>query len=418
VSVRSRRLLIAAACFALSAGAAFAQGLRARDRSFEASETLAADLRRARIHAGPFYLLSSIQLSDLGYEQQFFLPTAQQSGGFSADIAAPQKLYFVPARKTIYALTFTPEYAIFSRAGGAHQWGYLARGEAHYLLNHFYFNPYVQHSDRLVAAIGEIDRVVTQRENSVGLNGEYRYSSKTRLIYAASGNRFTFPGGSRYQPTDVSLLPELDRNEHNYRATLRHQTFPLTALTMTGEWSDYSFRNAPQKDSRRRFFGPGFVYDSGRGTLRAQVGPGQLNFDQPGIKDFKGVLGNASYGHRVGARANLSLAAERDVDFSIYGANNYYIADRASFLFEHQTTRRLTLRAFSTAGRDLYDIPTIGPAGLVRRHDQMSFTGVGWRYSFRHLRTGFDVGYYQRQSNVDIDEQNGIRLALQLSFSP
>ena len=63
------RLWVAAACFAIGSSA-WAQAVRSRERTFEASETLAADLRRARVHSGPFYLLSNLQFSDLGYESQ------------------------------------------------------------------------------------------------------------------------------------------------------------------------------------------------------------------------------------------------------------------------------------------------------------------------------------------------------------
>ena len=60
-----------------------AQELRDRDRSLAASRRVAEDLRKARMHYGPFYLLSSIQLSDIGYSQEFFVPTADDSSGFS-----------------------------------------------------------------------------------------------------------------------------------------------------------------------------------------------------------------------------------------------------------------------------------------------------------------------------------------------
>src|SRR5437762_6208861 len=122
----------------------WAQNLRSRERTFEASETLAADLRRARIHSGPFYLLSYLQFSDLGYDSQFFFPTSEQGGGLSLAVSAPQKLYFVPAKKTVYAISFTPEYAFFSK-GASNAWGYLVRGDAHYLLNHIYLNAFAAH---------------------------------------------------------------------------------------------------------------------------------------------------------------------------------------------------------------------------------------------------------------------------------
>ena len=51
-------------------------------------ELIHEDLRRARMHYGPFYLLSSIQLADIGYDQDFFVPTSDTSSGFSFGISA------------------------------------------------------------------------------------------------------------------------------------------------------------------------------------------------------------------------------------------------------------------------------------------------------------------------------------------
>lgn len=424
------RLFVAAACLAI-ASSALAQAVRSRERTFEASETLAADLRRARVHTGPFYLLSYLQFSDLGYDNEFFFPTGDQAGGLSFAISAPQKLYFVPARKTIYSITFTPEYAVFSgdSANVSNAWGYLVRGDAHYLLNHLYINAYATQANKLQALSGEINRIATQREETVGVTGELRYSSKTHAFYSFSGRRFSYPA-SRYQPTDTGAgvdftgapinIFELDRRERNARLSLLHHTFPLTSLTLATEWNRYTFPNSTERNSTRRYAAPGFLYDSGRTTIKGEAGPAVLHFEVPGSPDFHGVVGHASLGHRLGPKTTMTLAADRDVDFSIALAERYYTADRALFALDRQATRRLTLRFSSTYGRDVYPALTLNPANsqLARRVDDFSFTAVGWRYTLRHARGGFDIGYYRRRSNFDIDEQSGIRLAIALSLSP
>lgn len=421
------RLTIAAACIAIGS-TLFAQTTRSRDRTFEASETLAADLRRARIHTGPFYLLSYLQFSDLGYESQFFFPTSQQGSGLSLAVAAPQKLYFVPARKTIYALTFTPEYAFFTKGSG-NGWGYLARGDAHYLFNHLYINPYVLQSNKLQALSGEINRVVTQRSETAGVGGEFRYSSRTHVFYSFSGQRYTYPA-SRYQPTltgagvdiggFVVPIEELDRRERNARLSILHHTFPVTSLTLAGEWNHYQFPNAVERTSTRHYVAPGFIFDNGRTQLKGEAGPAVLHFETPGASDFRGVTGNLNYSHRLGTKMTLTAAAERDADFSIAPTERYYVADRGNIGLERQASRRLTLRFFSSVGRDLYPALTFNPlnATFARRNDEFSYTGIGWRYTMRHARGGFDIGYYQRKSNFGIDEQSGIRLAIALSLSP
>jgi hypothetical protein len=408
----------------------FAQGVRSRERTFEASEVLAADLRRARIHAGPFYLLSNIQFSDLGYESQFFFPSAEQGSGFSLVVSAPQKLYFVPARKMIYSLTVTPEYAFFNRNGGNGDspWGYLVRGDAHYLLNHIYINAFAVQSNRLQALSGEINRVVTQRDETAGVTGEVRYSSKTRAFYTFSGRHTTYPS-SRYQPSDlITGVPgirgnifELDRRERNARVSLLHHTFPLTSLTLAAEANKYTFPSSAAHDSTRRYVAPGFSFDSGRTTLKAEAGPAVLHFYTPTLTpDFHGIIGNATLGHSINPKTTLTLAADRDVDFSIAVGELYYVGDRALFALDRQATRRLSLRVSSTVGRDVYPAATFNPASAFfeRRRDEFSFTAIGWRYTLRHVKGGFDIGYYQRRSNFGIDEQNGIRLGIALSLSP
>jgi len=417
VRVRSRRLLLTAVfLFAAIAPPAIAQ-LRDRDRTFEASEKLATDLRKARLHWGPFYLLSYIQFSDLGYDQTYYFPTKDQTAGFSLAVSAPQRLYFVPNRKSIYALEATPEIGFFSGKGSHKQFGYLLKGDANYLLNHVFADFFVQRSSLLQALTGEINRIATQTETSGGVNGELRYSTKTRLLYKAVVRKQKYPM-TEYQPTDVSIA-KLDREQHEYGLSFRHRTFPLTSLTLNATRTDYSLPNAPEKSGKRVFFGPGFLYDSGLTTMNGQIGPARFTYDQPGQHSFSGVLGNFALNHRVSTYTSWDFDAARDLEISIFTANNYYVTDRLHLGGQRQMTRRLTILAGTTYGRDTYDVPVIvnGIPG-IRRRDNMFLASVGWRYALRHARGGFDVAYYKRTSNVGIDEENGIRLLLQLSLSP
>jgi len=430
--VRVQQRVIIAMMMLVVSTSAVAQGLRDRDKTFDASEQLAADLRKARVRWGPFYLLSYLQFSDLGYNQTYFIPTSDQTGGFSLAISAPQRLYFVPTRKMIFAVETTPELAFFRALrtptvdpdGTVHQhskfttqFGYTLRGDAHFFFTHLYVDGFAIGSNHLQALTGEINRIATEKQRSGGVTGEARYSTRTRLIYNATVTKISYPD-SRHQPdgVDVALL---DRTEHDYRATLRHQTFPLTRLTFAGERSDYSFDNSPQKSGHRTFFGPGAIFDNGATTASVEAGPMRLTYSVPGQKEFSGLVGNTSINHRVNTRLSWNAAANRDAAISIFQGNNYYIADRLHAGTDYQLTRRLTLLAGSTWGRDLYDVEApVAGIGTIRRRDTFSFTSVGWRYGFRHIRGGFDVGYYRRTSNVDIDQQNGIRLIVQLSLSP
>src|SRR5262245_24037248 len=127
VSVRGRwqRVAVAVASVVSATGSVAVQAqdvvLRDRDRTLQVSRQIAEDLRRARIHYGPFYLLSSIQLADIGYDEEFFVPVADTTSGFRFGISAPQRLYFTPNRKTYFSVEATPQWSRFGGLSAPHQ---------------------------------------------------------------------------------------------------------------------------------------------------------------------------------------------------------------------------------------------------------------------------------------------------------
>lgn len=414
---QGKRLLIVALVLCAFTRSARAQnGLRDRERAFSASQEIARDLRKAHFHHGPFYLLSTFQLSDIGYDSNFYVPTADRQSGFSFGIQAPTRLYIVPSKKTVYSIDVKPEWSFFRHGVKSVEFGYSARADAQYLLNHLYLDVYASSADQLRADVAEIARLLTERAASYGVSGELKYSSRTSVTFNAATLTTAYPL-SAIQPAGVPV-DLLNRNGHNYRVAVNHKTFPLTALFLTGEFSDYSFANAVFKNGRRTFAGAGFVNDNGRAVTRFEAGEGKLDFFRPGQHDFQGALGNLSSSRKFGNSTTGSVAVSRDLDFSVFLFNNYYIADRFNTSLVYDLTRRLTLQAQVAIGRDLYDTPVNGPHGFLKRRDEFSFPSVGFTYGFARLRGGLDIGYVRRTSNFDVNLDHGMRLLFRLSLTP
>lgn len=391
------------------------EGLRDRDPTFAASKQIASDLNRAFAHSGPFYLLSHIQISDLGWSDELYLPVAAASKGLTFAVSAPQRLYFVPSRKAVYSIEVVPSYSFIKKPNGGNQFGWTARGDAQYLLNHLYLDLYAEGNNDLRVSSAEINRIVTERNREIGGKGEFKYSTRTSLLFSADHRTTRFPL-DRFQPAEVvTILPLLDRNENNYRVSLLHKTFPVTSLLLAAERSDYTFPSFSSHDAVRTYTAAGFVWDHGRERWHLEAGPAKLNFKTVGVKDYSGVIGNTDASFRVAERTVLNMAASRDLDFSIFDQNTYYLFDRAQATIGYAATSHLTLRVISEFGRDSYEVPVNG----IFRRDAYSFNGVGWDYSARHAQGGFDVGYFRRTSNVTEGErQHGIRLLAHLSFMP
>jgi hypothetical protein len=390
-------------------------GLRDRERAFSASQQIADDLRKAHFHHGAFYLLNTIQLSDIGYDSSFYVPTADRQSGFRFGIQAPTRLYIVPQKKTIYSIAVRPEWSVFSRGNKRNVFGYTARADAQYLLNHVYLDFYATKADQLRADVAEIARLLTEKSSGGGLSGELKYSSRTSVTFNAATSKSSHPLTAIQPDLPVQLL---DRSQHDYRAAINHKTFPLTSTFVVGEFSDYSFSDATFKNGHRSFAGLGFVYDNGRAQTRLEAGAGKLDFIRSGQHDFQGALGNLSSSRKFGRWTTATLTASRDVDFSIFLNNNFYVADRLNARLVWEATRRLELTAQDAYGRDLYDTPLSGPHGFLKRRDVFTFPSVGFTYTFARLRAGADIGYVRRTSNFDVNLDHGIRILFRLSLTP
>ena len=137
-----------------------------------------------------------------------------------------------------------------------------------------------------------------------------------------------------------------------------------------------------------------------------------------GQHDFQGALGNLSSTRKFGRWTNATVNASRDLDFSIFLNNNFYVADRVSASLAWEATRHLQLIAQDAIGRDLYATPVSGPHGFLRRRDVFTFPSVGFTYTFSRLRAGADIGYVRRTSNFDANLDHGIRILFRLSLTP
>ncbi len=412
----SERLVIAiiisvvVPCVALAQ--ASSQQMRDRDPDLEASKRLAAELQTANFHYGPFYLLSRIRIADAGFsDTTSSLPTGDDSGGLSLSVEAPNRFYFVPRKKTIFTVEVTPSYAFIGSGDENGQFGYVARGDAHFLLNHLYLDVYAMREDQLRAHVADVNRLVTLRNNEVGAAGELKYSSKTSALFSVRARDMAFPE-DRVQPDEVAV-DLLDRSEKNGRLSLHHKTFPLTSFFVAGERSDYDFDRATYKNSTRTWYGGGAIYNAGRTTLRLEGGPAKLDFDDPAEVDYTGIV--ASFrAQRTDGRRTYTFGAQRDLGFSIFAGNNYFISSTLSAGISHAATRKLSLRASSTYERDDYDVPF----GGQDRRDTISYSSVGFIYTVRKLNIGADVGWYERNSTFGGDEDAGIRTVIHLSFTP
>ncbi|HEX6098017.1 MAG TPA: outer membrane beta-barrel protein [Thermoanaerobaculia bacterium] len=398
--------------------AAFAQQnqtLRDRDPDLDAVKKVAADLQQANFHSGVWYLLSRFRIADAGFSEGSVVPTGDSEGGLTLKVEAPQRLYFVPRKKTVYSVEFVPAYNFFQEGARNGQFDYLVRGDAQYLFNHLYLDLYALRADQLRAHVADINRFATAQEDEYGVAGEVKYSSRTSGLFTVRLRDTEYPE-NRFQPDPEGnhiAVQVLDRREKNARLSMLHKTFPRTSLFVAAEGSDYDFKRVAAYESRRTYVGAGLQYDAGRTTVRLEGGPMKLDFKDSSRQDYDGFTARLRT-VRSNGRWTYQFGADRDIGFSIFLDNAYYVATSAQVGADYQANRRLTLHARSAYEQDEFETPVEGRL----RTDDVSYSSVGFTYALRRLRVGADVGWYERDTTAFGDEASGIRYVLRLSFIP
>jgi hypothetical protein len=413
----SKRILLLAVtiCIPLLASAQQDQRLRDRDPDLAASKKLWGDLQQANFHSGPFYWMSRLRISDAGYTETGYLPTGDQGGGLSLTVEAPNRFYFVPRKKVIFSVDVNPSYSFFSEGERNRQFNYSARGDMHLLLNHLYLDVYHARADQLRAHVADLNRLATARDSETGVAGEWKYSSRTSALFTVRLGNTRYPE-NRFQPDPApNHIPVevLDRDERNARLALHHKTFARTSLFVAGEHSEYEFPNKADYKSSRTYGGGGLLLDAGRTQLRVEAGPTRLQFDAAAQPDYQGLTAQFRV-TRGNGRWTYFLGAERDLGFSLFLNNPYYVATSGDIGVDFAATRRLTLHGRSAYERDEFEHEVQGQM----RTDDISFSSVGFTYGIRRARVGADVGWYERDTTAFGDVDSGIRYVLRLSFTP
>lgn len=401
--------------FAVAAFAQQNQTLRDRDPDLDAAKKVASDLQSASFHNGAWYLWSRFRIADAGYSEGGFLPAGDSQGGLSLKVEAPQRLYFVPRKKTVYSLEVVPGYAFFQESARGNQFDYLVRADAHFLLNHLYLDLYGLRSDQLQAHVADINRLATAREDEYGVAGEVKYSSRTSGLFTVRLRDTEYPE-NRFQPDPQGnhiAVQVLDRREKNVRLSMLHKTFPRTSLFVAGEGSDYEFVNKASYASRRTYVGAGLQYDANRTSIRLEAGPMKLDFDDDSLHDYQGLQARFTATRQAG-RTRYFLNANRDIGFSIFFDNAYYVASQVGLGADYAANRRLTLHARTAYERDEFETRVENKL----RTDDVSFTSVGFTYALRRAAIGADVGWYERDTTAFGDTASGIRYVLRLSLTP
>ena len=389
---------------------------RDRDEELAAKRRIERDLEQAQFRANHLYLISKFELGDIGIGSELYIPADEQLDGVALSFRAPQRLYYIANRRTLFSLDVEPGYVMYIDSDRENQLSWLLRGDVHFLFPSFYVNGFVSVADELLRDNSEFTRLVPRDTTAWGVNTEFKPSSRTQLASSYIVRDIKYDANEDF--FFDRQLELLERTASQFKLEGRHHTFPITHTLLGVMHTDYDFDKTPTRNASQIYYYVGADREIGDHRFVARVGYSELDYRDSEGQDYSGFLGDAALDMNLSSRNDLAITYRRDLQFSVFANNNHYLADRLFLNDVHKLTDRLSAHLQAQAGLNSYEVPIATPSGPLKREDELYYIGAGPSYQFfDRVTLGFVVGPWERRSNIPGQSDDGIRWQILLSFN-
>lgn len=368
-----------------------------------------------RFRLGALSFTPTIQIKNVGVDTNVFNSVEDPKQDFTFT-AGPQVDWWLRAGAVRLHGTNGADYVYFSKydtESGVNQSHKLT---AEYRLNRI--RPYVSGSflDTKDRPGYEIDARARHTEADFRGGAVIRLTAKTRIDLAGFQRQYEFTGDDQFQGTSFAAI--LNRKTSGGSGTLLYSATPLTTLTLLGEYGEERFAGEPVRDNSSFRIMPGVELSPDallKGTAR--IGYRQLNMTSPTIPDFQGVVASANISYVLLGRTRLTVALDRDVQFSYEVSRPYYVLTSLGGAIRQSLARGFDLEARGAKQRLSYrHAPDEGEA-VADRLDEVSILGGGLGYTAAGgTRIAINVDYFRRESPMSGRHYTGFRAGLGVSL--
>jgi hypothetical protein len=397
-----RRLRLA---IALSAGALLSAPSALRAWTWPA-EALLTQMAAAPWRFGPIRFRPQIVFSDFGYDSNIYhQPDAVDD--FSMTAGPQATAYLRLQRKIVLTVTESPRYNYYLRTARERAWNNFFNARAAFLLNNFFIQVGT-HADNARQRLSyEID--LRPRVKDTGIDAWILWQPTPKSSFSAGFKRTRF----RYADNTAEYLnigDRLGRDETLLNLTFYNQIASRTRAFIDFEYGRADFERADSlRDAQSYAVSGGFDF-SPRGRIRGRVRIGYKTFHplSAGLPAFKGLVGDSSLSIILMRPLVLRAAYSRDVRFSVWFDNPYFIEQvSGGGLSVYFNRRRIRLDYDYAEVR--YDYPVIaapspggaGPAVSPARRDLIAMNTVGLFFRIgKNVGLGVRAGHYSRHLNI------------------
>ncbi|MGQ9800352.1 MAG: outer membrane beta-barrel protein [Candidatus Saccharicenans sp.] len=353
---------------------------------------------RAAWKFGPLRIQPLLIIREAGYDSNiYYHPEAVSDFWLTAGPGA--EAYLMLKKRLIVHVYESPQYVYFFKTERERTWNNYLNGDISLSLK------------RILLTVGgslnrarerwntEID--IRPRRTEKGGFVSLLYQRSYRVSFEVRAARIDYD----YESIDydsVNIGERLSHLETYWSGRFYYRLNPRVQFFLEGEWGQYDFKSQTSLgDSRSRTFSSGFEF-SPAGRIRGRIRLGYKQFDtlEEGLPDFQGLVGDTSVSWTLFRPLVLRGSYRRDVNFSVWSRNPYYVGNSWSagsslYLFR----KRIRLDYTYSQRRNDYplgEVPDSDP-----RQDNYTLNSLGLYIRIKKtVGLGLTAGLWTREVSV------------------
>ena len=284
---------------------------------------------------GPVKVAPGVSVREIGYDDNVFDEAESESpkddfvAAVTPDVAFYSRVRFV--RLSAYAgseLTYYHEYE------SERSVGYAGRARVDVLLSRL--RPFfgAGHTNTRTRPNGEIDVRANRIEEELSGGLAFELSANA-LVYASTAKT-----SSRYEDAfedGVDLSQTLSRDATSYQGGLKTDLTPLLSVQVYGAYQEDDFPNEPIRNAKGSAATASFRFaPEAVVTGIVTVSYRDIEYADPGVKPFRGMVGSAAITYPVLEIGRLTGAYLRGVEYSFDTVDAYYVESSGMLSYTHR----------------------------------------------------------------------------------
>jgi hypothetical protein len=364
-------------------------------------------LRETPWHIGPLRIQPQLIISNAGVDSNIFYSPNEPVKDYTVTAGPAATIYLPIHRKLVLSAYGSPQYVWYSKTARERTWNYYLNGAAQISLKNVFFSVEGVYSDARERWNTEIDIRPRRKEEGYGGSALVRLAHKTSIALGYRTVKFDYESVVYGDAFDVR--ERLNRREGYANLSLYYQASSQRRIFIDLEYGLYDFEFASQavvSDARSGAAYAGLEFSRLGRRVRGRIRVGYKKYDVRAAEgpDYQGIVGDSQLSVRLAKPLVVRGSYVRDVRFSLWYNNPYYIESRPGAGASVYPFRFLRLDYDYSMGRNRYPLVGGGGPEEKRLDDFRIHSGGAYFRIKKNVAFGFVASWWERDSNLDAED--------------